>query len=46
MLAPVFFFLPTDVDGGWERGLALVVIAWVVVLARFVAGRRRRIALT
>jgi hypothetical membrane protein len=30
LLAVPFFFLPTDLDGAYERGLALLVMAWLV----------------
>ena len=35
--APVFLFLPTDVDGLYERGLGLVASAMLCVLARALA---------
>ncbi|MEO0702207.1 MAG: DUF998 domain-containing protein [Pseudomonadota bacterium] len=31
--APLFFILPTSVDGAWERGLGLITCVWVVVVA-------------
>lgn len=31
--SPIFFFLPTDIDGLYERGLGLISIGMVVVLA-------------
>lgn len=31
--APVFFFLPTGIDGVYERGLGLIAMAMVVTLA-------------
>jgi hypothetical protein len=31
--APLFFFMPTSVDGIWERGLGLVAATWVVIFA-------------
>lgn len=37
--APVFLFLPTDVDGLYERGLGLVACAILCVLARALANR-------
>ncbi|MFQ1701430.1 hypothetical protein ACJ5NV_12645 [Loktanella agnita] len=33
--APVFFFLPTGIDGIYERYLGLIAITAVFVLARF-----------
>lgn len=27
--APVFFFLPTSIDGIWERGLGVITLVWV-----------------
>ncbi|EBA11134.1 DUF998 domain-containing protein [Roseobacter sp. CCS2] len=39
--APVFFYLPTDVDGIFERYLGLISFALVIVLAR-VLGRAGR----
>ena len=31
--APVFFFLPTSIDGIWERGLGVITIVWVASLS-------------
>ncbi len=31
--APVFFFLPTGIDGVYERGLGLISIVWVSTLS-------------
>ena len=31
--APVFFFLPTEWDGLWERGLGVICVVWVVSFA-------------
>ncbi len=28
--APVFFFMPTEFDGIWERGLGVISVIWVV----------------
>jgi hypothetical protein len=33
VLAPIFLFVPTGFDGAVERGLALLMIAWALVLA-------------
>ncbi len=41
LAAPVFFFLPTDVDGLYERGLGLVACAIVVTLCRILQIRAR-----
>lgn len=40
--APVFFFLPTGIDGLYERGLGLIAIFWVSTFSwlLFQAGRR------
>ena len=40
--APVFFFLPTDIDGIWERGLGVITLVWVGSLSWMLvdAGRR------
>ncbi|WP_349368197.1 DUF998 domain-containing protein [Salinarimonas sp.] len=46
VLAPIFFFVPTRLDGAYERGLALLVLAWTFGMARRLARRRRRVALT
>lgn len=43
VLAPVFFFLPTRIDGLYERGLALLVVVWVLGMARLLATHRRRV---
>jgi hypothetical protein len=32
--APVFFFLPTGIDGAYERGLGVLASAWLLVVAR------------
>ncbi|PVA07554.1 DUF998 domain-containing protein [Thalassorhabdomicrobium marinisediminis] len=34
LAAPIFFFLPTDVDGLYERGLGLLSFAMILTLAR------------
>lgn len=31
--APVFFLLPTGIDGAWERGLGIITIVWVCILS-------------
>lgn len=31
--APVFFVLPTNIDGLWERGLGIVTCVWVITMA-------------
>ena len=31
--APVFFFLPTEWDGLWERGLGVICVVWVIGFA-------------
>jgi len=31
--APVFFFLPTDIDGVWERGLGIITVVFVGTLS-------------
>ena len=33
LAAPIFFFLPTQWDGAWERGLGLAATAWFSMLA-------------
>ena len=40
--APIFFFLPTDIDGLWERGLGVITLVWVGSLSwvLYDAGRR------
>jgi hypothetical protein len=39
--APIFFFLPTDVDGLYERGLGLVACGIVLALCRILHARGR-----
>ena len=39
--APVFFMLPTDVDGVYERYLGLISFAFVLTLARLFLGQSR-----
>jgi hypothetical protein len=31
--APIFFILPTDWDGAWERGLGIIALVWSAVYA-------------
>lgn len=40
--APVFFFLPTDIDGAYERGLGLIACGIVAVLSTVFLARGRR----
>ncbi|GGK19640.1 DUF998 domain-containing protein [Salinarimonas ramus] len=44
--APIYFFVPPGWDGAFERGLALLVLVWVLAMARLVAGGRGRVGLT
>ncbi len=30
--APIFFFLPTSIDGIWERGLGIITVVWIASL--------------
>ncbi|GFE63538.1 DUF998 domain-containing protein [Litoreibacter roseus] len=30
--APIFFFLPTEFDGLWERGLGVITVIWVIMM--------------
>jgi hypothetical membrane protein len=46
VLAPIFFFVPTPYDGAYERGIALLVLAWTFGMAWRLGRRRRRVALT
>ena len=39
--APPFFFLPTGIDGVYERYLGLIAMAMVVLLGRFFIQRGR-----
>lgn len=39
--APVFFFLPTDIDGIYERGLGVIASAILITLAVFFIRRGR-----
>ena len=43
LAAPVFFFLPTGIDGLYERGLGLVAIAFVGLLSWMLLDRGRRL---
>ena len=43
LAAPVFFFLPTGWDGLYERGLMLIAVAFVCVLAWMLLDRGRRL---
>jgi hypothetical membrane protein len=42
--APVFFFLPTDVDGAWERGLGVITIVFIATLSWILYSAGRRIS--
>lgn len=46
VLAPIFFVVPTRFDGAYERGIALLVLAWTFGMAFRLWRRRRRVALT
>ena len=39
ILAPLFFIVPDDWKGGFERGLALMLLGWVTAMAFFLQGR-------
>ena len=39
--APVFFFLPDDIDGAYERYLGLIAIGTVITLATLFIRRGR-----
>jgi hypothetical membrane protein len=41
--APVFFFLPTGIDGLYERGLMLIAIVFTVILSALLIVRGRRV---
>lgn len=40
--APVFFFLPTSIDGGYERALGVLVTLWFLSVARALASFSNR----
>jgi len=42
--APVFFFLPTDIDGVYERGLGVIASAILVTFAVFFIRRGRQLS--
>ena len=33
VLAPIFFFVPTNIDGAYERFISLITIAWVAAMS-------------
>ena len=33
VLAPIFFFVPTNIDGAYERFISLITIAWVAAIS-------------
>ena len=33
VLAPIFFFVPTNIDGAYERFISLITIAWVAAVS-------------
>lgn len=33
VLAPIFFFVPTNIDGAYERFISLITICWVAVIS-------------
>ncbi len=35
VFAPLFFFVPTSIDGLYERGLAIIMVGWVISQAWF-----------
>ena len=41
VLSPIFFIVPTRVDGAYERFLALIMIAWVAVVSRLLVKHGR-----
>ena len=41
--APIFFFLPTGIDGIWERGLGIITIVWVGSLSWLLMGASKRL---
>ena len=43
LAAPVFFFLPTGIDGLYERGLMLIAVAFTTILASLLLMRGRRL---
>lgn len=43
LAAPVFFFLPTGIDGLYERGLMLIAVIFTVILSALLIVRGRRI---
>ena len=40
--APLFFMLPTSIDGAWERGLGIIAVIWTLTFAYVTAVVRRR----
>ncbi|MEX3315962.1 DUF998 domain-containing protein [Sulfitobacter sp. PS-8MA] len=44
LFAPPFFFLPTSIDGLYERGLGLIAMAMVILLGRFFMQQGRALA--
>ena len=42
--APVFFFLPTDIDGAWERGLGVITIVFIGALSWMLYNAGKRVS--
>lgn len=44
LAAPLFFFVPTAIDGAYERGLMLIAIAFVISLSALLISEGRRVS--
>ena len=41
ILAPIFFFVPTSIDGAYERFISLITISWVAAISWLLIKRGR-----
>lgn len=41
LAAPVFFFVPTSIDGAWERGLGMIAAVWTIWFGIALIGKGR-----
>ncbi|MGB5970175.1 MAG: DUF998 domain-containing protein [Spirulinaceae cyanobacterium] len=41
VLSPIFFFVPTSIDGAYERFIAMITIAWVIAVSWLLIQRGR-----
>ncbi|WP_319423031.1 hypothetical protein [Pleurocapsa sp. FMAR1] len=42
VLAPIFFFVPTNIDSAYERFISLIAIAWLAAMSWLLIRRGKR----